>query len=275
MTHGTAKEIHRRYDEYGPIHVFDEGPRRYLAFGNDDEQSCQLISQPHILQHEYTRAIVLVLLMSKPELWQRITLIGVGGGGLISSLFKLLPHIHIEAVELRASVIKVAHKYFQLPRTPQLSIHINDGLQYLIDASEQSASDLIITDMYDAGGIDHRQLSERFISLCQNTLNDNGWLVLNCWLDHRENEVLMSALAEYFGTLYRCDCGGGNWIVYACNDRTRVSHVLHESQVQHESKAASSRLHCRQQQATLSQQAGFSLKPFYREVAGYRLKLEA
>ena len=60
----SAQEIHRSYDELGPIQVMDDGHKRYLAFGTDDEQSCQLIHQPHLLQHEYTRAILLALLLS-------------------------------------------------------------------------------------------------------------------------------------------------------------------------------------------------------------------
>ena len=57
-----GKELYRYYDEYGPLQVFDDGNKRYLSFGDGDEQSCQLKSDPLQLQHDYSRAMLLVLL---------------------------------------------------------------------------------------------------------------------------------------------------------------------------------------------------------------------
>ncbi len=81
-------EIHRCYDEYGVILVLDDGNKRYLSFGTDDEQSCYLKSQPAQPQADYIRAMLLVLLFVTPS---RIISMGLGGGGaehlLASSVF--------------------------------------------------------------------------------------------------------------------------------------------------------------------------------------------
>ena len=71
----TEKEIYRSFDEYGLLRVFEDGNKRYLAFAEDDEQSCQLKSEPLLLQHDYTRAMLLVLLFTQP---QNIMLFGAG-----------------------------------------------------------------------------------------------------------------------------------------------------------------------------------------------------
>ena len=53
----TGKEIKSIIDEYGLIQVFDDGNKRYLAFGFNDEQGCILKSQPQNLF--YCRMLVL------------------------------------------------------------------------------------------------------------------------------------------------------------------------------------------------------------------------
>ena len=209
------KEIHRCCDQHGPIQVLDDGNRRYLSFGNDDEQSCILKHQPHQLQHEYSRAILLVLLMTEPR---HIDVIGVGGGTIITALMKLLPDCQFTGIELRQEVIKVAHKYFQLPRDPRLTIEISDGLKFLlknVQIDDSQRCDVLIADMYNADGIDEQQLSEQFLKAASAHLSEGGWLVLNCWLDHKMEPELAEALEQNFNHVYLCNSGGGNWTIYA------------------------------------------------------------
>lgn len=206
----SSREIHKRYDEFGPIQVLDDGNKRYLAFGNDDEQSCQLIRQPHLLQHEYTRAMLLALLMVKPK---HATVIGTGGGSLLITLHHLLPNCQLQGVELRREVARIAYKYFQLPKKKAIQLHIGDGFEYL--QTTEIRTDLIIADMYLADGIDQQQLSAQFIAISYARLNQGGWLVLNYWLDHKMEEHLVEALHHHFDQIYMCDTGGGNWVIYA------------------------------------------------------------
>lgn len=215
----SIKEIHRSYDEYGPIQVLDDGHKRYMTFGSDDEQSCQLIRQPHILQHEYTRAILLSLLMVEPN---NITMIGVGGGSLITTLHYLLPQCKIQGIELRREVTRAAYKYFQLPRDNNITLHIKDGFQYMQDT--EISSDLIIADMYLADGINQEQLSSQFIETSYKKLNQGGWLVLNYWLDHKLEDYLANTLNTFFDQVYMCDTGGGNWIIFA--GKVNINHNL-------------------------------------------------
>lgn len=206
----SAQEIYLCYDELGPIQVMDDGHKRYLAFGTDDEQSCQLIHQPHLLQHEYTRAILLSLLMVTPK---HITVIGTGGGTLLTSLHHILPECQLQGVELRAKVARIAYKYFQLPKNDLINLHIGDGFAYLNDV--KTTTDLIIADMYLAEGIDQQQLSAQFIAASFKRLNQGGWLVLNYWLDHKLEAHLAQALQQTFDQVYMCDTGGGNWVIFA------------------------------------------------------------
>lgn len=238
-----AQEIHRSHDEIGPIQVMDDGHKRYLTFGTEDEQSCQLVNQPHLLQHEYTRAALLSLLMVEPK---HITVIGIGGGCLLTALNYLLPHCRLQGVELRREVVRLAHKYFQLPKHTGIKLHIGDGIEYI--KTSQLKSDIIIADMYLAEGINPEQLSQEFIANSHQRLQQGGWLVLNYWLEHRMEEDLTQVLHKYFDQIYMCSTGGGNWLIFAGKADIN-SPLIDESKIH-----------------GLSQSAGFSLNNYLKRL---------
>jgi spermidine synthase len=239
----SANEIYKTYDEYGPIQVLDDGNKRYLAFGTDDEQSCQLINQPYYLQHEYTRAILLSLLLVEPK---HITVIGIGGGSLLTTFHHLIPDCQLVGIELRRKVTQLAHKYFQLPQHQNITLHTADGAEYL--STVDISTDIIVADMYSAEGIDQQQLSAQFIANAHSRLNQGGWLVLNYWLDHKMEEHLTHALRDHFDQIYMCDTGGGNWVVFA--GKVNINQALiNEDRIK-----------------PLSKMAGFSLNKFLKRL---------
>lgn len=212
-----GKEIHRRYDEFGPILVFDDGTKRYLSFGTADEQSCQLKHAPLQLQHEYARAMCAVLVQFdslKPP--KNITLLGTGGGTLASVLFYLLPNAHLQAVDIRHAVLMVAHQYFALPRAARLTTHVQDAADFLRQA-DSGQSDLLICDLYQAGGLDPLVLQADFLDLCQQHLAADGWLVLNLWKEHRKQTGCLEQLKLRFFHILQTTTTDGNWIIWASN----------------------------------------------------------
>jgi len=70
----TSNILYSCDDEYGHITVLDDGQSRILSFAKGDEQSKQKISTPFVLQHEYTQAMMLVLLFKQPK---RATILGL------------------------------------------------------------------------------------------------------------------------------------------------------------------------------------------------------
>ena len=126
-----GKNIHCDYDEFGPIEVYDDGEKRVMTFGGEEEQSSMLKAKPGQLQHEYTRAMMLVMLFRQPR---DAIVLGLGGGSLVSCLHHCWPDIKIRAVELRPKVARVAYKYFQLPQHQNITLHTADGAEYLSTA---------------------------------------------------------------------------------------------------------------------------------------------
>ena len=209
-----GRELHRRYDEFGPLLVYDDGNKRYLSFGTADEQSCQLKSAPLKLQHDYARAMAGVLVQfPEPERLRDVTLLGTGGGTLASALHHYLPQTQIQAVDVRAAVFQVAYQYFGLPRGPRLTTHVCDASQFLRDSSGQC--DLLVCDLYQADGLDPLVLQPGFLSACAAHLHDDGWLVLNLWKEHRTQSDSLQHLKQLFPTLLHTTTADGNWILWA------------------------------------------------------------
>lgn len=205
-----GKEIYRGYDEYGVVSVVEDGHKRYLAFGDNDEQSCWLKHEPLTPQHEYVRAMLLVLLFKDPK--QSISL-GLGAGSLNSCLHGHYPSLKQQVVELRPEVVKAAYKYFQLPRGKRLEVHTMDANEYLQSVDSKKA-DILFSDIYGADGLDEQQLDPSFLMNCHDRLKEDGWLVLNCWREHQGNDSLQT-LIEIFDDVRSCATQSGNWIVFA------------------------------------------------------------
>lgn len=207
----SGKEIFRAYDELGPIQVFDDGAKRYLSFGEGDEQSCVLKAEPYLLQHEYTRAMLLPFLFSQPR---DAVLVGLGGGALVNCLMHHFPELTLRVVELRHAVVKIARKYFELPRLDRLTIIEKDIAEYL-EEKGNTKTDILFSDIYDAEGMAPQYFEPWYIEACASMLSDEGWLVLNCWDEHRGDHHTLHALTENFEQVFTCTVSTGNWIIMA------------------------------------------------------------
>lgn len=203
--------LHHSTDEFGPITVLDDGEYRILAFAPRDEQSRCSKALPHVVQHEYAQAMLLVLLFCQPK---RILMLGLGGGGIVTALHHHLPGVHITAVELRAKVIALAHQYFYLPRSKRLQI-VQQNADDFLTHTELRRVDVVFADLYHGSGVDTLQLRADFIARCAANLKEDGWLVLNCWIEHREDPVLRDALRAHFTDIRTVLTSSKNWVILA------------------------------------------------------------
>lgn len=205
------KISYQAQDEYGTVTVYDDGDCYILSFATHDEQSRCLKAASHILQYDYTQAMLLVLLFCRPK---RVLLLGLGGGSLASALYHAVAGVHITAVELRTPVIEAAQRYFQLPRAKRIELIQQDADIFLLDNTMRKV-DVIFADLYDATGTAAVQLREDFIRRCAALLKEQGWLVLNCWQEQQDDPQLRIALSEHFTELRYVLTGSKNWVILA------------------------------------------------------------
>lgn len=238
------KEIHRGYDSLGPVLIKEDSNRRYLSFGADDAQSCIHKLTPQIPQYPFIRAMLLPLLYLEPK---RTLAFGLGAGSLVHALHAGTPSLKQDVVELRQSVVDCAHRFFYLPRSKRMQIHVQDARDYL--ASEvDNRYDLIFSDLYTEEGAVELQMQSEFFTACKARLKPEGWLVINAWIDDRQADLL-ERLTWEFNYIATCTTTDGNWVVFATDKRPRIS--LPQS---------------KERLRELNQRFGFSLGPFVKRL---------
>ena len=203
--------LHDSADELGPIRIFDDGQYRILSFAEGDEQSRIRLSTPHILQHEYTQAMMLPLLFCEPK---RVCILGLGGGTMLNALHHTVPAVHITAVELRQEVMDAAEMYFKLPTGKRITLDVANAIDYMAEGLPKKV-DLLMTDLYNTEGMDRAVLQASFIENCARNIKEDGWLALNCWIDQKNNQTLTDIIKKHFNDVRALDTGTGNWVIIA------------------------------------------------------------
>jgi len=206
-----ANAVYRTSDEYGDIVVYDVDKWRILTFGSIFEQSRIELDDPVRLVHEYSQAMLLPLLAIDPH---RVTLLGLGGGGLVHGLFHALPEAQIDIVELRQTVIDVAHSHFFLPRSERVRVHCADAKDYVGNA-EVASTDLLLCDLFEANEASAIQLDKTFCRRCKLLLRPDGWLAMNYHQLPSIEHPAIKAVCKHFASVFLCMVSSGNWVVLA------------------------------------------------------------
>lgn len=208
--------IYQTCDEFGDILVIDRAPYRDLTFDSTYDQSSLDLRNPNSLVHEYTHAMMLVTSFIKPR---HVTLLGLGGGCLLRSLYNVFPQCQLHAVELRQRVYEVASEFFGIPVSKKITVTISDAELYLNKADDAS-TDIIFADMFSAYCMNPLQMQEDFITQCVRVLNKKGWLVINYHdipdLNTSFFKFLCSIFADVF--VYKTVIGNNN-ILFASKER--------------------------------------------------------
>lgn len=207
--------IHESQDEYGTMEVVEDGTIRSLHFGSRATQSSMRLDAPEALVLSYTRAMMSALLLTAPP--SRVLLIGLGGGSLVKFLLHHFSRCHVDAVEQRENVIKVARGYFRLPEDDRLHIHIGDGGDFVRDTADPAAPgyDLLLVDAFTGRGGARSVCGLSFFQACRDCLRPGGVLAVNLWTrDFVASEQSVEDLRESFeGRVLRLPIPGKDNVV--------------------------------------------------------------
>jgi len=199
------------------IEISEERGVRYLHFGSDWIQGAMRVSRPWALELEYTRDMMLALLLRPAARWpRRVLLIGLGAASLPKFLYRHRRHTALTVVEIDAAVVRAAAQHFGLPDDPRrFAIEIAEGHDYV--TSTERRFDLIMVDGYDAkcrvGMLD----TLAFYCGCRTRLTDQGLLVTNFLNRHRGLAAGMKRMDKAFDAR-ACAlpaCSSGNIVAIA------------------------------------------------------------
>jgi spermidine synthase len=219
--------VHQSHDDDGIVEVIERGGVRSLHFGSAARQSSMKIAEPYRLELDYARAMSCWLLFQE-GLTSDALLVGLGGGSLAKHLLYHFPDCHLDAVEYRQSVVKIARSHFGLPLDRRLKIIMGDGAHYMQQRQESHAQhySLMFIDAFDHEGMAPSLCNEAFFKQCKTLLQANGLLLVNLWggMNNKPFQDCAMWLSHLFDwrVLFLPVRGKGNIIAIGFNDASAL-----------------------------------------------------
>lgn len=200
----------------------EESGVRYLHFGTPWIQGAMRIRSPNALELEYTRQMMVWLLVpglpaAAPESSLELGLLGLGAGSMLRWL-----HAHtdtrLHAVEWNPRVTGACRAMFRLPaESERFQITHADAGDWVAASAQRARLHALMVDLYDAQARGPVRSSADFYAACRETLAPGGAMTVNLFGAHESfplnEQNLRSAFADALWSLPEIDAG--NRIVLA------------------------------------------------------------
>jgi hypothetical protein len=117
-------------------------------------------------------------------------------------LLRELPDANVDVAEIEPSLYELAKKYFNLPQSPRLHNHVEDGRRLLQDSSQKY--DLIFSDVYYSFfAVPPHFTTREFFAIAKSRLNTGGIIVVNMIGDlSRQQPSLILAEIKTFQAVF-------------------------------------------------------------------------
>jgi spermidine synthase len=183
----------------GAIQVSEAKGVRSLHFGSEWIQGSMRVARPWALELEYTRELMLPLLLRGDGHWPKNVLqVGLGAASITRYLFRHWPETRQLIVEIDPDVVAVARQSFKLPDAPgRLAIHVADAHAFL--ATHRGKYDLIVVDGFDDRGRAGMLDSVPFYLNAMTHLAREGMLAVNLLTRRKSAAPSVARLKEAFG----------------------------------------------------------------------------
>jgi spermidine synthase len=169
-----AKVLFRKDSRYHQIAVVQSGETRTLRFGSSF-QSEMYVGDPFRTAFDYTDYFFLGPAY-KPDA-KTMLFLGLGGGSAPKRVWRDLPQLRLQVVEIDPVVVDVAHRFFRVPDGPRLPIAVQDARRYLAD--ETRRWDVIAIDTFYDDGVPFHLTTREFLELVRSRLTPGGIVVTN------------------------------------------------------------------------------------------------
>ncbi len=171
---------------FNNIRVVDKKGFRYLVF--IDKSKPLYLQRPENVYQTYmdlrkpfrtkvTYADYFHLAWIFNEKIKNICMIGLGGGAVSKQFLLHYPEVEFNTVEIDAEVVKIAHKYFYLPRSPRHKIVVDDGRNFIKTTAK--VYDYVILDAFFSRSIPHSLFTQEFYKEIKLKLADRGLIGIN------------------------------------------------------------------------------------------------
>ena len=128
---------------------------------------------------------------------EQVLILGVAGGSVVKTLIDDLNYKgKITGVEIDASIIELANKYFQLNEIKQLEIVIDDAFDFMLKT--KALYDLIVIDIFQDTSMPNFLYQEFFVDKVCMQLNSKGVVLFNTMLLDKKQNLLNETYISSF-----------------------------------------------------------------------------
>jgi len=199
------------------IDVREEAGVRTLHFGSEWIQGAMRIARPWNLELDYTKEMMVSLLLREESRFPRkVLLIGLGAASLTKFLYRHYPLAKLTVVEIEPGVVAAARQFFKLPQDPmRLKIVIADGVEFV--ANSDQTYDLILVDGYNENAHPGALDTVPFYQAVRAHLSDDGIMAVNLLGRSRGFKDSVERIRSTFDgrALAFPSCDSGNAIAFA------------------------------------------------------------
>ncbi|KIG17467.1 Spermidine synthase-like protein [Enhygromyxa salina] len=214
--HDEEQILEEAHSDYNHVIVTEQGSLRRMYFETDGRwllQSTYELDRPDALHHEVFQTMVSSMLV-QPQV-RRMCMIGVGGGQLSNYLFRHVPGLELDVVDICPEVVRLACTYFGVPKSdPRYRLHVADGRVFIESLAPQSV-DLLVLDAFRGHSIPRHLRTREFFEACAKRLAPGGVQVANMHRRTPRYPADRATLASVFAHNYR----------FASNDDVQTSIV--------------------------------------------------
>ena len=203
------------------IDISEEAGVRYLHFGSNWIQGAMRIGRPFALELDYTREMMVPLLLHGDDWPRRVLQIGLGAASVTKFLYRHRPQARITVVEIEPRVEAAARLFFKLPADEdRIDIRHGDGADFVIGNKQRY--DLILVDGFDAAARTGRLDTLPFYLDCRERLADDGLLCVNLLSRRKDFRQSVARLEKAFDghAVAFSSCDSGNAIALAAKPPT-------------------------------------------------------
>ncbi|MBI5898104.1 MAG: fused MFS/spermidine synthase [Rhodocyclales bacterium] len=182
------------------------------------------IARPYALELDYTREMMVPLLLNDADWPRRVLQVGLGAASVTKFLHRHRPQAKITVVEIEPRVTAAARQFFKLPDDDErIEIHHADGADFVIDSA--AAYDLILVDGFDAEASTGRLDTLPFYLDCRARLAEDGLICVNLLSRRKDFRQSVKRLEEAFDghAMAFPSCDSGNAIALAAVPPTRAT----------------------------------------------------
>lgn len=172
-----------RKPKFAPVTLSEQDGVRYLHFGTEWVQGAMRIRKPDWPELEYAQQMMAWMLFIEAP--GAIAQLGLGTATLTKYCYRNYPDASVTAVELNPSVIAICNSMFKMPpEDERLRVLEMDALDFVGDAANAEAFDVLQCDLYDATARGPVLDTPEFYQACNACLRDGGIMTVNLFGDH-------------------------------------------------------------------------------------------